>query len=101
MLRDVFIIPRSKQTRKQQRAKWLLKRFTSVSVAAVPSELDGVVTIKEEERTALKTFHGGQHVFSLLQAGFSGTLQRISARHDEVTCRREQQGALPVAEKLV
>lgn len=36
------------------------------AVPAVSSELDGIFTLGEEQKLALETFLGGQHVSSLL-----------------------------------
>lgn len=38
--------------------------------AAVLSELDVILTLNEEHKTALKAFLGGQDVFAVIPAGF-------------------------------
>lgn len=53
-----------------------MSRAASVdaAVAAVLSELDGVFTFKEEQRTALKAPLVGRDVFALLLTGFGRSL---------------------------
>lgn len=46
-------------------------------MAAVLSEVDGVFTLKEEQRATLKAFLGGKDIFALLHTSFD----RSSVKH--------------------
>lgn len=55
------------------------------ALAAVLSELDGILALRDKQRTARRVLLGEQYVFALALIGFGKslvkTLQRVAARH--------------------
>lgn len=75
--------------REAEAKKWLLQTTQEVqeeeaakeitvdaAFRAVLSELDGVLTLKEQKKTAPKTFLCGRRVFTLLLTGFGKSLAK-------------------------
>lgn len=67
----------------------LLKRFTSVAVAATLLELEDILASKDEQRTALKAFLIGQHVFAKLMTVFVQSF--VKTETHSTTCGSSRQ----------
>lgn len=75
------VVNNSKRTGMRQSQQ--LKSFAWMqTITAVLSEMDGIFTIKDNQKKILKAFLGGQHVFALLTTGFGkSSLQHKVAIH--------------------